>query len=91
MVALTASEDDFREHAREIRAWHERRRRRHEVRMAALDAFGGQSRRQRQRVEVPAPERLRVAHPTTNDTGSAQEAEEEAAEADRRDVGRRRR
>jgi serine/threonine-protein kinase len=79
LMALTANEDDWREHERGMEWWNESRRRRHELRMArAREAGGG-----RRRVDAPAPRievtpeppraRVRVA-----DTGRSRAAEEEA-------------
>ncbi len=87
MVALTVDKDDWKEHKRGIEWWEERRRHRHEERMASLD-----HRRGRARVEVPAPlprgERLRVV---ATETGRNEAAEDEAALAEQREPEKRQR
>jgi|HubBroStandDraft_6_1064221.scaffolds.fasta_scaffold87713_1 serine/threonine protein kinase len=81
LVALTANEDDFREHDDGMKWWHENQRRRHDERMAR------RGRHKVPRIEAPAergarfepsPEKVRVA---PADTGSERDAEEEEAAA----------
>jgi eukaryotic-like serine/threonine-protein kinase len=91
LTALTANEDDWREHSDQMQWWLGRQQQRHAERMAR----GERGRRGGRRVEVPAvpppplrveEERLRVA-----DTGRERRAEEEAAVAEEREVERRKR
>jgi eukaryotic-like serine/threonine-protein kinase len=79
LVALTASEEDFREHDRGMQWWHENQRRRHDERMARRAPHEGP------RIEAPAergarvelsPGKVRVA---PADTGRERDAENEAA------------
>jgi serine/threonine-protein kinase len=79
LVALTANEEDFREHDEGMKWWHENQRRRHDERMARRAPHGAR------RIEPPAeraarfersPGKVRVA---PADTGREQDAEEEAA------------
>jgi eukaryotic-like serine/threonine-protein kinase len=79
LVALTANEEDFREHDDGMKWWHEKQRRRHDERMARRASRGAR------RVEAPAergarvepsPAKVRVA---PADTGSERDAEEEGA------------
>jgi eukaryotic-like serine/threonine-protein kinase len=92
LIALTASEQDWREHDEGMKWWHERQQRRHDERMAGMAG----RRRERKRVDVPAPPippargRVRLA-PTDTGREREREAEEEAAIAERREVERRRR
>ncbi len=79
LVALTASEEDFREHDEGMKWWHENRRRRHDERMARrapheAPRIEGPAER-RARVEL-SPGKVRVA---PADTGRERDAEEEAA------------
>ena len=79
LVALTASEEDFREHDEGMKWWHENQRRRHDERMARRAPH------EAPRLEAPAergarfelsPDKVRVA---PADTGRERDAEEEAA------------
>jgi serine/threonine protein kinase len=79
LVALTASEEDFREHDTGMKWWHENQRRRHDERMARRAPH------EARRIEAPAergarlelsPGKVRVA---PEDTGGERDAEEEAA------------
>ncbi len=79
LVALTASEEDFREHDEGMKWWHENQRRRHDERMARRAPH------EAPRIEAPAergarfelaPGKVRVA---PADTGRERDAEEEAA------------
>jgi len=82
LVALTASEEDFREHDEGMKWWHENQRRRHDERMAR------RARHKAPRIEVPAergarfelsPGKVRVAPADTGRERDAEDAEEEAA------------
>ena len=79
LVALTASEEDFREHDEGMKWWHENQRRRHDARMARRAPH------EAPRIEAPAergarfelsPGKVRVA---PAETGRARDAEDEAA------------
>jgi serine/threonine protein kinase len=79
LVALTASDEDFREHDEGMKWWHENQRRQHDERMA------GRAPHETPRIEAlpergarvePSPGRVRVA---PADTGRALDAEEEDA------------
>jgi serine/threonine-protein kinase len=79
LVALTASEEDFREHDEGMQWWHENQRRRHDERMARRTPH------EAPRIEAPSergarlelsPGKVRVA---PADTGRERDAEDEAA------------
>jgi eukaryotic-like serine/threonine-protein kinase len=92
LVALTASEEDFREHDEGMKWWHENQRRRHDRRMARRTP------REASRIEAPAeraarfepsPGKVRVAQV---DNGRERDAEEEEAamrEGRKEEQGRR--
>jgi serine/threonine-protein kinase len=90
LVALTASEDDFREHDEGMRSWHESQRRRHDERMARIAP------REAPRSEAPAERgaRLELSQGKVRvapvDTGRQRDAEEEAAAEERHKEQRRR-
>jgi hypothetical protein len=65
LVALTASEEDFREHDEAMKWWHENQRRRHDVPTALSE---------REPTSEPSLERVRVA---PADTGREHDADEE--------------
>jgi eukaryotic-like serine/threonine-protein kinase len=92
LMAMTTNEGDWNEHNEGMKAWHESRRRRHEVAMArAKDprALGARREEPRGRVEAtPEQEKLRVAMDTGRDRAAA---EEEAGLAEEPEVRRRRR
>jgi len=81
LVALTASEEDFREHDEGMQWWHENKRRQHAERMARRVSRGPRpmeaSAERRARVEL-SPGKVRVA---PADTGREREADEEEAAA----------
>jgi serine/threonine protein kinase len=91
LVALTANEEDFREHDAAMKWWHESQRRQHDERMVR------RGRHEALRIEAPAeqgagfelsPEKVRVA---PGDTGGERDAEEEAAAIGEERKGERRR
>jgi len=88
MIALTVNRDDWKEHKQGLESWQERRRHRHEERMAALERGPRGRRRVEALLPLASPERLRVVGA---DTGGAQAAEDEAALEEQRAPERRRR
>jgi serine/threonine-protein kinase len=91
LVALTASEEDFREHDEGMKWWHENRQRRHDERMSGRAPDEAQwieaSAEREARSEV-LPGRVRVA---PADTGRDEDADDEAAETREGRKGERRR
>jgi serine/threonine protein kinase len=80
LIALTADEEDFREHDEGMKWWHENQRRRHDERMARSAPHGAP------RIEASAARRVRFAPSRGNvrvappDAGREGDAEHEAAE-----------
>jgi len=77
LVALTASEEDFREHDEGMKWWHDNQRRRHDERMARRvphEARQIEARAERGARFEPSPGKVRVA---PADTGRDRNAEEE--------------